>query len=264
MDNRQMTKRLKRAGSTGSKEFKRSFFTLIELLVVIAIIAILASMLLPALQKARQKSQTIFCLNNLKTLAYVEVLYSDDFDDWIMPAIRSNDNAPVCSWIYPVRDYLAPTKSWRSDETGMKYFPMLVCPAESKDFGKYSDGYFSYSHYIRNITCGNYTARNEDDADVRQQQRMKKKHELSKPSIAIFFGDSNRKDHHSFSYWKLYQRYCGRHDGGILENPGSTARVNYRNGTGNLSFGDGHVESISKIEFTMTSDNIKLQGFNIH
>jgi prepilin-type N-terminal cleavage/methylation domain-containing protein/prepilin-type processing-associated H-X9-DG protein len=61
----------------------RRAFTLIELLAVIAIIAILASMLLPALGKAKVKGQQIYCLNNLKTFQLATIMYSQDYRDYL-------------------------------------------------------------------------------------------------------------------------------------------------------------------------------------
>ena len=67
-------------------------FTLIELLVVVAIIGILASMLLPSLSSAREKSKSAVCKSNLKQIGQFASMASDDNDQWTVSLVWSHPN----------------------------------------------------------------------------------------------------------------------------------------------------------------------------
>ncbi len=125
-------------------------FTLIELLVVVAIIAILASMLLPALAKARARAKVATCANHLKQFTMTMLMYGEENDGWGMQAHWGGGQAIVMSNTV--------INAWFPDTK------LLVCPdTHGKALG--STSYFpgrvtsvrTYMSYLLNYGTSNHS-----------------------------------------------------------------------------------------------------------
>ena len=133
-------------------------FTLIELLVVIAIIAILASMLMPALQRARDAAKATTCTNKMKDLGFRMQQYVENNDGFYMANnMRYAKAAGVTTeytWTNAWRgtfavDYLKRTGNYCSDDkTGTLDCP-LIPDSWPEFYGAYNT-YVSYSNYCWN------------------------------------------------------------------------------------------------------------------
>ena len=208
---------------------KHKSFTLIELLVVIAIIAILASMLLPALNKARDTAKKIKCIGNLKQLGLAFQNYSSDYDGSILFSY------PGSSWMPNLFPYCSSYGTPPAGTSGGSFYsskriaPVMICPSHAPLNYEALNAWSHSDYAANNFAAFNTASANGQFPDIRRTNQQKK------PSSTIEFLDNYNAGTTYISAW---------HVSSIVD---PLYRLNWykHNNRMNVVYMDGHASDIA-------------------
>lgn len=217
--------------------FRPAAFTLIELLVVIAIIAILASMLLPVLGKAKAKTQSVACKNNLRQLQWGWHLYLTDHEDMLVP--NKDDDRGDGNWASLPGSWVVGCAQMDVSTTNIQngalfaYHPNVAifhCPSDRSTLLDGSDQLNTRSYMLNGWLNG-------PDWLLTTAPYVRTKYvSLKSPTRTFAFIESKNCDSGSFYITPFGYNYEWCRDEWI-NIPGD-----WHNRGCNLSFADGHVE----------------------
>ena len=134
-------------------------FSLIELIVVIAVIAILASLLLPALGRAKESAKAVSCLDNLKQWGHATQLFVVDNDDLLPKDGSPNGTSTDEGWYIDLpRTINIPTyreMPWRTDPTIDPGSCLWICPANARRSNGNNLFHYTLNEHVNGTGSGN-------------------------------------------------------------------------------------------------------------